>query len=169
MWCGLQHYGTRSYSCMALFCESSCWNHISDYNTVLNPYNLTCWLLTPLHYTDVLSWMVDFHLVVNEHGFSVPFERHTLLKSHDIILHASFHWHHKCHYGKLKHMVVMITWSWNADTERPFLDKIISCNISCEWCWQLTYFLYVNCAWYITIKLTNIFERKDMALTLRKF
>ena len=86
---------------VALVCKIACWNHISDYRTVLNPYNLTCWQLTPLHYTDVLSWMAIFHLEVNENDFSVPFERHTLLKSHDIILHTSFHWHHKCHYEKL--------------------------------------------------------------------
>ena len=42
---------------MALFWEMSCWNHISDYHTVLNPYNLTCWQLTPLYYTDVFFWM----------------------------------------------------------------------------------------------------------------
>ena len=46
----------------------------------------------------IISWMAIFHLVVNEHEFSVPFECHTLLKSHDIILHGLFHWHHKCHY-----------------------------------------------------------------------
>ena len=153
----------------ARLCFAKFLSEISDYNTVSNPYDLTCWLVTSLHYTGVLSWMADCHLVVNEYDFSIPFERHTLLKSHDIILHASFHWHHKCHYGKLKHMVVMITWSWNADTERKTISRrnhIISCNISCKWCWQLTYFSYVNCAWYITMILTHISERKDMALTL---
>ena len=29
--------------CMALFREISCSNHISNYHTVLNPYNLTYW------------------------------------------------------------------------------------------------------------------------------
>ena len=82
--------------------------------SVLDPYNLTCWQLTPLHYTDVLSWMTIFHLVVNENDFSVPFVRHILLKSHDIILHASFRWHHNCHYEKLEHVIVMITWSWKS-------------------------------------------------------
>ena len=42
---------------MALFCKISSWNHISNYYTVLNPCNLTCWQLTPLHYTGVLYWM----------------------------------------------------------------------------------------------------------------
>ena len=61
----------------AIFCEITCWNHISNYHTVLNPYNLACWQLTPLHYMDVLSWIPIFHLVFNENDFSVPFERHT--------------------------------------------------------------------------------------------
>ena len=97
---------------MALFFEISCWSHISDYHTVLNPYNLTSWQLTPLHRTEVLSWMAIFHFVFNENNFSVLFERHTLLKSHDIILRASLHWHYKCHYKNLERVVVMITWSW---------------------------------------------------------
>ena len=76
---------------MTLLFEISCWNHISDFHTVLDPYELTCWQLIP-HYTDVLSWVAIFNLVVNEKEFSVPFERHILLKSHDIILRVSFHW-----------------------------------------------------------------------------
>ena len=51
---------------MALFCDISCWNHISDYHTVLIRYNLTWWQLTPLHYKGVLSWMAIFHIVFNE-------------------------------------------------------------------------------------------------------
>ena len=101
---------------MALFCKISSWNHISHYQTVLNPCNLKCWTLTSLHYTDVLSWMAISNLKKNENAFSVPFERHTLLKSLDIILHASFRWHHQCHCDKLAHVIVMITWIWNADT-----------------------------------------------------
>ena len=41
--------------------------------------------------------MAIFYRMVNEYGFSVPIERHTLLISHDFILHTSFLWHHKCH------------------------------------------------------------------------
>ena len=67
----------------------------------------------------VLSWMAIFHLVFNENDFSVPLERHTLMKSHDTKPYASsFHWNHKYHYEKLEHVIVMITWSWNADTGR---------------------------------------------------
>ena len=84
---------------MALFYDVSCWTHISDYHTVLNPFNFTCWQLTPLHYTEVLSWMSIFHLVVNKNDFSVQFESRTL-KSDYVILHALFHWDHKCHYKK---------------------------------------------------------------------
>ena len=109
---------------MAQSWEKSCSNHMNDYHAVLNPYNLTCWQLTPQHYMDVLSWMAIFHPVVNENEFSVPFERHALLKSHDIILHASFHCHHKCHYEKLEHVSVMITWSWNADTGRRTISGL---------------------------------------------
>ena len=60
----------------ARLCISS-WNHIDDYHTVLNQYNLTWSWLTPLHYTDVLYWIVIFQLLVNENYFSVPFEHHT--------------------------------------------------------------------------------------------
>ena len=59
-------------------------NHIRDSHTVLEPYNLTCWQLTPLHDKDVLSWMSVFNLLVNENDFPVPVERHRILKSHDI-------------------------------------------------------------------------------------
>ena len=54
---------------MALFCEISCWNNISDYYTVLNPYNLICWQLTTLHYTGVFFWMAMFHLVFNKNDY----------------------------------------------------------------------------------------------------
>ena len=109
---------------IALFGAISCWNHINDYHTVLNPCNFTCWLLTPLHYTDVLSWMAIFHLVVNEIDFSVQFERRTLLKPHDIIFHASFNWNYKCNYEWLEHVMVMVTWSWNADTGRKTISGL---------------------------------------------
>ena len=46
-----------------------CWNQISDYHIVLKPYNLTFWQSTPLHYTDVLSWLTTFHRVVIENFF----------------------------------------------------------------------------------------------------
>ena len=62
-----------------------CWNQISDYHIVLKPYNLTFWQSTPLHYTDVLSWLTTFHRVVNEIFFSVPVERHILLKRLKVI------------------------------------------------------------------------------------
>ena len=110
--------------CMALFHEMSCWNHISDYHTVLNPYSLTYWQLTPLRYTDVLSWVAIFHLVVNEKYFSVPFECRTLLKSHDITLNASFPSPHKCNYKKLEHVIMMITWSWSAETGRKSISGL---------------------------------------------
>ena len=51
---------------MALLYEITCWNHISDYHTVLNPYDVTWWQLTLLHCTDVISWMTILHIVVNE-------------------------------------------------------------------------------------------------------
>ena len=70
----------------------------------------------------VLSWMTIFHIIVNENDFSVPFERYLLLKSHDIILHASFHLHQKFHHEKLKHVIVVITWNWNADTGRKAIS-----------------------------------------------
>ena len=60
---------------------------------------------------------VFFNLVVNEYDFSVPAERNRFLTSHDIILHVSFHWHHKCHYEKLEHVIVMIAWSGNANID----------------------------------------------------
>ena len=40
---------------------------------------------------------------------SVSVERHRFLKSYAITRHVSFHWHIKCHYQKLWHMVVIIT------------------------------------------------------------
>ena len=58
---------------------------------------------------DVLLWMSIFDLLVNEDDFSVPVERKRFLKSHDILLHVSFHCHDKCHYEKLEHVIVMIT------------------------------------------------------------
>ena len=36
---------------------------------MLKPYNLTCWQLTPVHDTDVLSWISIFNLLVNENDF----------------------------------------------------------------------------------------------------
>ena len=110
--------------CKALFWEISCWNHICHYQTVSTPYNLTCWQLTTLHHMEFLSWMAIFHLLVNENDFSAPFERRTLSKSHDDILHASFHWHHKCHYEKLELVIVMVSWSGNADTGRKTISGL---------------------------------------------
>ena len=108
--------------CMTLYCKISCWNHTSDYYTVQNPYNLTCWQLTPQHFTHALFWMAIFHLVVNENDFSVPFERHTSLKCHDIILHSTFYWHYKWRYEKLEHVIVVITWIRNPDTWRKTIS-----------------------------------------------
>ena len=87
---------------------------------MLNSYN---WTWTPLHYTDAISWMTIFHLVFNENGFSVPFgtiRNH----SHDIILHVPFDWHHKWHYEKWEHVIVMITWSWSADNGRKTISGL---------------------------------------------
>ena len=103
---------------MARVCEILCWNHIRDSHTVLKQYNLTCWQLTALHETDVLSWMSIFNLLVNENDFEAPVEGHRFLKSHDIALHASFHCHDKCHYEKLEHVVVMISRSGNVTIGR---------------------------------------------------
>ena len=69
-----------------------------------------------------------FHLVFNENDFSVPLERHTLLK---------FHWHHKCHYEKSEHVIVIITWNWNADTDNfgtksYHYDAVIMTTISSQ-------------------------------------
>ena len=74
--------------------------------------------LTPLHHMDVIPWMSIFNLLVNKNYFSVPVERHRFLKSHDITLHASLHWHDKCHCVKLENVIVMITWSGNATIGR---------------------------------------------------
>ena len=51
---------------------------------------------------------VHFQLFSQWKRFSVPVERHRFMKSHDITLHASFHWHDKCHYETLEHVIVMI-------------------------------------------------------------
>ena len=67
---------------------------------------------------DVLSWMPIFNLLVNENDFSVPVERHRFMKSHDITLHASFHWHDKYRYEQWEQVIVMITWSGNATIGR---------------------------------------------------
>ena len=67
---------------------------------------------------DVYTWMYIFNFVGNKNDFSAPVEHHRLLKSRHITFHASFHWHHKCHYEKLEHVIVMITWCGNADIGR---------------------------------------------------
>ena len=90
------------------------------------------------HYTIWTSFVNGhFPSCIQWKWFSVPLERHALLKSHDIIVHASFHWHHKCHYEKLDYVIVMMTWSWTQTLgEKKILDKIISCNISWKKCYQ---------------------------------
>ena len=62
--------------------------------------------------------------LVNENDFSLPVERHRFLKSRDITLHASFHWHNKYHYEKLEHVIVMITWSGNATIGRKTISGL---------------------------------------------
>ena len=62
--------------------------------------------------------------LVNENDFSLPVERHRFLKSHDIKLYASFHWHNKYHYEKLEHVIVMITWSGNAIISRNTISGL---------------------------------------------
>ena len=52
--------------------------------------------------------------LVNENDFSLPDERHRFLKSRDITLYVSIHWHNKYHYEKMEHVIVMITWIGNA-------------------------------------------------------
>ena len=99
---------------MAWVCEFPCWNRIRDSHTVLKLYNLICWQLTLLHHTDVLSWMPIINLLVNVNDFLVPVEHNRFLKSHDIALHASVHWHDKCHYEKLEQLMIMIIWSGKA-------------------------------------------------------
>ena len=54
--------------------------------------------------------MSIFDLLVNKKDFSVAVKRHKFLKPHDVTLHASFHWHDKCHYEKLEHVIMMFTW-----------------------------------------------------------
>ena len=89
--CGLLHYNTSPNFRMTRVCEIPGWNHIRDSHTVLKPYNLTCWQLTPLHDTDVFAWISVVNLLVNENDFLVPVERHRILKYHDITLLALFH------------------------------------------------------------------------------
>ena len=71
-----------------------------------------------------LSWMSIFKLIVNENEFSVTLERHRILKSHDVTLQASFHWHDKYHYEKLEHAIVMITWSGDAAIGRNTISGL---------------------------------------------
>ena len=73
---------------------------------------------------DVLSWVSIFNLLVNENYFFVPIERHRFLKSHDITLHASFHWHDKYHCEKLEHVIVIITWSGNCTNGRNTISGL---------------------------------------------
>ena len=62
--------------------------------------------------------------LVNENDFSLPVERHRFLKSHDIILYVSFHWHNEYHFEKLEHVIVMITWSGNATIGRKTISRL---------------------------------------------
>ena len=57
---------------------------------------------------DALSWMSILNLIIYENDFSEPPKCHRFLKSHDTIHHVQFHWHAKCHYEKLEHVIVMI-------------------------------------------------------------
>ena len=102
--------------CMAGVCEVLCWNHIRDYYTVLNPYNLIYSQLTPLYcpapasapalYCTVLyctklygrpSLNVHFNLVVNEN---------------------------KWDYEKVVPVIMMSSWSGNADIGRKTMGVL---------------------------------------------
>ena len=56
--------------------------------------------------------------------FSVPVKRLRFFQSHDITLHASFQWYIKCPSEKFDYMVVMITWSRNADIAKKTTSKL---------------------------------------------
>ena len=104
-------------------------------------------LTTPLHDTDVLSWMSIFKILVNKNDFSVPVERHRFLKSHDITLYVSFHWREKYHYEQLE-LVIMIIWSGNATIGSKtisVLNHITAHQLQIMSVIRLI--LYVNVAW----------------------
>ena len=86
--------------------------NITDYNTVLRPCNLACWQVTVLDYTGILSWMSLFSLVVKENYFSVASRVPMILEIS--WYYTSFHWHHQCHYEKLEHVILVITWGGNS-------------------------------------------------------
>ena len=65
-----------------------------------------------------------FKREVNKNDFSVSVERHKFFKTHDITLHASFHWHDKCHYEMLEHAIVMIALSGNATIGRKTISGL---------------------------------------------
>ena len=109
---------------MSQVSKTPCWDHISGSHTTLKPYNLTCWQLPLLHYTYVISWMSILNLVVNGNDFSISTGRHRFLKSHVITLHASYHWHVKCHYEKLEHVIVMIAKIGKVDIERKTISGL---------------------------------------------
>ena len=112
--------------------------------------------------------MAIFYLVVNWNDFSVPFECHSLLKYHDIILHVSFYWHHKCHYQKLEHVIVMITSRWNADTggkDHFWIKSYYVTSVANNGANPFIFF-YLWLLHDMSPCYSNIFERKNMALTL---
>ena len=116
--------------CMALFCEISCWYHISNYHTVVNTYNFTCSQLTPLRYTDVF--------LERERQFSTLCSMKMIFRYHSNTTH---NWNFTISYF-MRHftetvnaiMKIWNTWSWwslEVGTpplgERPFPDYI-SCK-----------------------------------------
>ena len=91
---------------MALLCKISSWNHISHYQTVLNPCNLKCWTLTSLHYTDVLSWMA----ISNLYSMKMLFRYHSNV-THYWNLSISYFMRHFA--GTINVIVTSWhTWSW---------------------------------------------------------
>ena len=68
--------------------------------------------------------MSIFNFVVNENNFSVLVEHYRFLKLHDIALHVSLHWHPKCHYEKLEHVILMITWSGNINIDKKAISGL---------------------------------------------
>ena len=117
---------------------------------------------------DVLSWMGIFHPVVNENDFAVAFERHALFKFHDIILR---------HFTETIN-AIMKSWNrwswWSREFGTPTMGEMsfwtksyhitsVASNVT-----NPLIFWHVNVIWYVTMILTNTFERKYMALTLTR-
>ena len=69
-------------------------------------------------FTNILSWMSFFNLVVNENDFSVPTERHRYLESYVHFKHHAIDTINE----KLEHVTVMIIWSGSADIDRQLIS-----------------------------------------------